>query len=71
MMDLPPADDSEAHLLERRWFATGRAAAETESECEALAHIIATTQAAWRQARARLSQLEALRDALGEELAAM
>ena len=32
---------------------------------------MALTQAAWSRARARLSELEALRDALGEELEAM
>jgi hypothetical protein len=32
---------------------------------------MALTQAAWGRARARLSELEALRDALGEELEAL
>jgi hypothetical protein len=32
---------------------------------------MALTQAAWSQARVRLSELEALRDALGEELEAL
>ena len=69
--DLPPADESDAYLLERRWFAAGRAAAEIESECDMLVSLLDSTQAAWRQARARLAQLKALHDALGEELAAI
>jgi hypothetical protein len=64
------SDEPAANLLERRWFAAGRAAAETQTECDALAHVLDLTQDAWRAARARLSRLEALRDALGEELAA-
>jgi hypothetical protein len=63
-----PAEDCAAGLLERRWFAAGRAASETQAECDALAQVLDLAQAAWRGARARLAQLEALRDALGEEL---
>jgi hypothetical protein len=65
-----PAEDSAAGLLERRWFAARRAALEVQAECDALAHALDLAQAAWRGARTRLAHLEALRDALGEELLA-
>ena len=65
------AEDSESNLLERRWFAADRAAAEVRSECDALARALDLTRAALRDARARFSHLEALRDALGDELAAI
>jgi hypothetical protein len=41
------------------------------AECETLLESMALTQAAWSRARARLAELEAMRDALGEELEAM
>jgi hypothetical protein len=65
------AEDSESTLLERRWFAADRAAAEVQSECDALTRALDLTLAALRDARARFSHLEALRDALGDELAAI
>jgi hypothetical protein len=65
-----PAEDYAAGLLERRWFAANRAASEVQAECEALAHVLEMAQAAWRGARTRLEHLQALRDALGEELVA-
>jgi hypothetical protein len=63
--------DAAANLLERRWFAAFKAASGVRAECEALLESMAITQAAWGRARARLSELEALRDALGEELEAL
>jgi hypothetical protein len=63
-------DDAASGLLERRWFAAARATAEIKNECDALAQVIELTQAAWRGARLRLAKLEALRELLGEELAA-
>ena len=69
MISFHPAEDSESDLLERRWFAAARAAAEMQSECDALARVLDLTYAALRDARARCSHLEALRDALGGELA--
>ncbi len=62
------AEDRAASLLERRWFAAGRAAAAMGAECEALAQVREMADDAWRSARSRLLHLEALRDALGEEL---
>ena len=69
MSSFLPAEDSESDLLERRWFAAARAAADMQSECDALARALDLTHAALRDARARRSHLEALRDALGGELA--
>jgi hypothetical protein len=63
--------DAAANLLERRWFAAFKAASGVRAECEALLESMALTQAAWGRARTRLSGLEALRDALGEELEAL
>ena len=60
--------DAAADLLERRWFAAFKAASGARAECEALLESMAITQSAWCRARARLYDLEALRDALGEEL---
>jgi chromosome segregation ATPase len=60
-----------ATLLERRWFAAFKAASDVRAECEAHLESMANTQVAWSRARARLSELEALRDALGEELEAV
>jgi hypothetical protein len=71
MSSLHPAEDSESDLLERRWFAADRAAAEIQSQCDALARALDLTHAALRDARARCSHLQALRDALGDELAAV
>jgi hypothetical protein len=63
--------DAAANLLERRWFAAFKAASGARAECEALLESMAITQAAWSDARARLCEFEALRDALGEELEAL
>ncbi len=58
-----------ADEIERRWFAAQRAASEVRGECETLIEVRAMADQAWRRARLRLIELEALRDALGEELA--
>jgi hypothetical protein len=63
--------DAAADLLQRRWFAAFKAASGVRIECEALLESMTITQAAWKRARGRLSELEALRDALGEELEAL
>jgi hypothetical protein len=63
--------DAAANLLERRWFAAFKAASTVRAECETLLESMALTEAAWSVARARLCELESLRDALGEELEAM
>ena len=63
--------DAAANLLERRWFAAFKAASGVRAECEALLESMARAQVAWSRARARLAELETLRDALGEELEAL
>jgi hypothetical protein len=63
--------DAAANLLERRWFAAFKAASGVRAECEALLETMTLTHAAWTEARIRLSELEAMRDALGEELEAL
>jgi hypothetical protein len=57
-----------AELLERRWFAALRAARSVQAECEVLLGVMELAEDAWRRARARLVELETLRDALGEQL---
>jgi hypothetical protein len=61
--------DAAAEMLERRWFAAFKAASCARAECEALIETMITAKAAWAEARERLTKLESLRDALGEELA--
>jgi hypothetical protein len=61
-------DEAGRGAIERRWFALDRAAGRLQQECEGIAELLQATQHAWRDARSRLSELEALRDALGEEL---
>ena len=70
-MDRTAVCDGAAERLERRWFAAQRAASEARSECETLLEVRAMADAAWRSARLRLAELEALRDALGDELASL
>ncbi len=48
-----------------------RSGAGVRAECEALLESMARAQVAWSRARARLAELETLRDALGEELEAL
>jgi len=64
-----PEGDVSAERLERRWFAAFKAASDVRAECEDLLEAMERTEMAWNRARARLSELEALRDALGDELA--
>jgi hypothetical protein len=60
--------DFAENLLERRWFASMAAARAKQAECEALLEVVAIARASWRDSRAELSNLEALRDALGEQM---
>jgi hypothetical protein len=71
MIDHHTEGDAAANLLERRWFAAFKAASGARAECEALLESMAIVQSAWSRARARLSEFEALRDALGDELEAL
>ncbi|MGO8974396.1 MAG: hypothetical protein ACLQJ0_09720 [Steroidobacteraceae bacterium] len=69
MINGNPEGDGAAERLERRWFAAFKAASNARAECEELLDAMEQTEAAWNRSRARLSELEALRDSLGEELA--
>jgi chromosome segregation ATPase len=71
MSAISPAEDSAATLIERRWFAAARAAEQIRAECDALARVREMAEEAWRRARSKLSHLEAMCEALGEELAAI
>lgn len=62
-------DDPVDGLMERRWFAIDRAAGRLQNECDTLATVRAMVEDAWRGARSRLVELEAIRDALGREMA--
>ncbi|MGA2189528.1 MAG: hypothetical protein ABSH33_13430 [Steroidobacteraceae bacterium] len=66
-----PAEDGNAMRLEHRWFAAYRAAAKIRAEFGALAEVRSEGRDAWRSARAQLSHLEALCEALGDELSAI
>lgn len=68
MTNRRPDGDAAAILLERRWFAAFKAASGVRAECEALLESMARIEAAWNDARTRLCEFEALRDALGAEL---
>ena len=61
--------DAASTLLERRWFASIAAARAMRAECEVLREVVALSEDSWRRACSQLARLEALRDALGEELA--
>jgi len=66
-----PAEDAAADRLERRWFAAFRAASAARVECEVLLDQREQIEATWNQARVRLAEIEAIRDALGEEIMQM
>ena len=61
--------DAASTLLERRWFASIAATHAMQAECEVLREVVALAEESWRRACTQLARLEALRDALGEELA--
>ncbi len=62
--------ETNTELLERRWFAAYKAASAARSRCEELLDAMERIEQAWNEARAQLSDLERLRDTLGETLAA-
>ena len=64
-------EEPAAQILERRWFATLAAVKNLQAECEVLLGVVYLAVDDWRRTRAKLTQLEALREALGERLAAM
>jgi hypothetical protein len=63
--------DAEAttELLERRWFAAMAAVESLREDCRIRLGIVAQAKHAWRRECERLAKIEALRDALGEQLA--
>jgi hypothetical protein len=69
MAYLSAEGDGAAALLERRWFAAFKAASVARAECEALLEEMERVDTLWNDARIRLAELEALREALDQELA--
>ena len=61
--------DAAAEMLERRWFATYKSAEAMRLECDMLREVVVAADAAWRRALTQLTELESVRDALGDELA--
>jgi hypothetical protein len=66
-MDGEPAAD----ILERRWFAASAAVKSLHAECDVLLGVVELAEDAWRRTCAQVAHLEAIRDGLGERLAAM
>jgi hypothetical protein len=71
MIDGYTDPDAAAILLERRWFSSITAVRTAEAECDVLREVLQLADSAWRRARTQLAELEYLRDALGDELAAL
>ena len=71
MIDGYTDPDAAANLLERRWFSSITAVRVAEAECEVLREVLELAESSWRRARTQLAELECLRDALGDELAAL
>ncbi len=61
--------DGPGDLLERRWFAAQNACTTQRHECDHTRQSLEAAELAWRRSHARLRQLEALRDELGQQLA--
>jgi hypothetical protein len=53
-------NESEAVLLERRWFAAHKAVQAMKIECKILSEVLNTAHANWRDANAKLADLDAL-----------
>jgi hypothetical protein len=70
MLDFYDDDDAAANVVERRWFAASAQAKVMRDECDVLREVMDLAEEAWRRSRAQLAELEMLRDALGERLAA-
>jgi hypothetical protein len=56
-----------ATILERQWFMAYQRVESLRTDCEILREVMEVAQANWRDATARLTRMEALCDALGEE----
>ena len=55
--------------LERRWFAAQNACVAQRHECDHIRQSLEAVELAWRRAYSRLTELESLRDSLGQSLA--
>jgi hypothetical protein len=66
--DLDADGDAAANLMERRWFACITAVTALKAECEVLREVMEMAEDSWRRARTELVRLEALRDALDDEM---
>lgn len=62
--------DPASGLAERRWFACITAMRSVRGECETLREVVEMAQSSLRRARAELARLEAIRDALDDQMAA-
>jgi len=71
MREIDLDGDAALALAERRWFASQAAVRAMQAECDTLREVIEMAECAWRRARIELARLETLRDALGDELAAV
>jgi hypothetical protein len=60
-----------ADILERRWFAASSAVKSLQAECDVLLGVVELAEDAWRRTHAQVAHLKAIRDSLGERLAAM
>jgi hypothetical protein len=69
--DCSADEEPAAQIWERRWFAASAAVKSVQAECEVLLGVVQLAVDDWRSACAQLARLEALREALGERLAAM
>lgn len=70
IFDCSAEGDAAVRLIEQRWFASMSAVRAIQAECAALSEVMELAGNAWRRARIEAARLEAIRDALGEELAA-
>jgi hypothetical protein len=64
-------EEPAAQIWERRWFAASAAVKSVQAECEVLLGVAELAVDDWRRTCRQLARLQALRDALGERLAAM
>jgi hypothetical protein len=69
MRDFYDDDDAATNLVERRWFAASAKVKTLQDECAVMQEVMEQAAKAYRGARLRLAQLEALRDGLAQRLA--
>jgi hypothetical protein len=71
LVDRCVPDDGDADTLERRWFAAMAAVESLRDDCRVRLRTISAAEQAWRRDSAQLAQMEAVRDALANKLAAL